>query len=161
MRLILLCALVLLLAPLLLAPLLLALPAAHAIAPSEMLKDAALEHRARLLGKELRCPKCQNQSLDDSEAGIAVDLRRIVRERLVAGDTDTAVKAYLVARYGDFVLLEPPVKQTTWLLWFGPLGVGLIGIVVVWRIARRGRSKLAETADDTMDDDTETGPAAR
>jgi len=151
MRLILLCALALLVLA----------PAAHAIAPSEMLKDPALEHRARLLGKELRCPKCQNQSLDDSEADIARDLRRILRERLVAGDTDTEAKAYLVARYGDFVLLKPPVRQTTWLLWFGPPAVGLVGIFVVWRIARRGRSKLAETADDMMDDETETGPTGQ
>ena len=91
--------------------LLLAAPAAQAIAPSEMLRDPVLEARARDLGKELRCPKCQNQSLDDSEAGIAVDLRRIVRERLVAGDTDVQVKAYLTARYGDFVLLKPPMKE--------------------------------------------------
>ncbi len=151
MRLILLCALAFMMV----------LPAAYAIAPSEMLKDPVLEQRARELGKELRCPKCQNQSLDDSEAAIAVDLRRIVRARLVAGDTDGEVKAYLVARYGEFVLLEPPVKQTTWILWFGPLVIALIGAVVVWRIARRGRAQMTETADELPDDDTETGPVTR
>lgn len=141
--------------------LLLAMPAARAIAPSEMLDDPVLEQRARELGKELRCPKCQNQSLDDSEAGIAVDLRRLVRERLVAGDTNAEVKDYLVARYGTFVLLEPPVKQTTWILWFGPLAIVLVGAVVVWRIVRRGRARMAETADGIPDDDSETGPVTR
>lgn len=133
--------------------LLLAPPAAQAIAPSEMLRDPVLEARARDLGKELRCPKCQNQSLDDSEAGIAVDLRRIVRERLVAGDTDVQVKAYLTARYGDFVLLKPPMKSTTWALWFGPLAVILLGGVVIWRSARRNKARLAEMGDDGLDDD--------
>ena len=133
--------------------LLLAAPAAQAIAPSEMLRDPVLEARARDLGKELRCPKCQNQSLDDSEAGIAVDLRRIVRERLVAGDTDVQVKAYLTARYGDFVLLKPPMKSTTWARWFGPLAVILLGGVVIWRSARRNKARLAEMGDDGLDDD--------
>ena len=133
--------------------LLLAAPAAQAIDPSEMLRDPVLEARARDLGKELRCPKCQNQSLDDSEAGIAVDLRRIVRERLVAGDTDVQVKAYLTARYGDFVLLKPPMKSTTWALWFGPLAVILLGGVVIWRSARRNKARLAEMGDDGLDDD--------
>jgi cytochrome c-type biogenesis protein CcmH len=132
--------------------LLLIAPAAQAIAPSEMLRDPALEGRARDLGKELRCPKCQNQSLDDSEAGIAVDLRRIVRERLVAGDTDRQVKDYLTARYGDFVLLEPPMKSTTWILWYGPLAVILLGGVVIWRIAKRNKARLAESGDDPDDD---------
>lgn len=131
----------------------LAVPAARAIAPSEMLDDPVLEHRARELSKELRCPKCQNQSLDDSEAGIARDLRHIVRERLVAGDSNQEVKDYLVARYGEFVLLKPPVKETTWILWFGPLGIALIGAVVVWRIARKGRKQMAEAPDDLLDDD--------
>jgi len=140
---------------------LMALPGAHAIAPSEMLGDPALEQRARELGKELRCPKCQNQSLDDSEAGIAVDLRRIVRERLVAGDTDEEVKTYIVARYGEFVLLEPPVKQSTWILWFGPLVIVLIGAFVVWRLLRRGKARMAETPDEVPDDDIETGPVTR
>jgi cytochrome c-type biogenesis protein CcmH len=137
--------------------LILAAPAAQAIAPSEMLRDPVLEGRARDLGKELRCPKCQNQSLDDSEAGIAVDLRRIVRERLVAGDTDVQVKAYLTARYGDFVLLKPPMKSTTWALWFGPLAIILLGGIVIWRIARRNKTRLAELGDEALDDDMVDG----
>ena len=128
-------------------------PAAQAIAPSEMLSDPVLEGRARELGKELRCPKCQNQSLDDSEAGIAVDLRRIVRERLVAGDSDAQVKDYLTARYGDFVLLEPPVKSTTWILWYGPFAVILLGAIVIWRIAKRNKARLAASGADPDDDD--------
>ncbi len=128
-------------------------PAAQAIAPSEMLSDPVLEGRARELGKELRCPKCQNQSLDDSEAGIASDLRRIVRERLVAGDSDAQVKDYLTARYGDFVLLEPPVKSTTWILWYGPFAVILLGAIVIWRIAKRNKARLAASGADPDDDD--------
>ncbi|MCA8926523.1 MAG: cytochrome c-type biogenesis protein CcmH [Alphaproteobacteria bacterium] len=135
----------------------LAAPAAWAIAPSEMLKDPVLEHRARELSKELRCPKCQNQSLDDSEADIARDLRRIVRERMVAGDSNQEIKDYLVARYGEFVLLKPPVKESTWILWFGPLGLAVIGAFVIWQIARRGRAKLATEPDRGPDDEETTG----
>ena len=120
-----------------------ALSAAQAIQPHEILQDPVLEARARALSKELRCPVCQNQSLDDSDADIARDLRRLVRERLVAGDTDAEVKAFLVARYGDYVLLEPPVKPQTWGLWFGPLVILAIGGVAVWQVVRRGRRRYA------------------
>jgi len=114
-----------------------------AIGPDEILKDPALEVRARALSKELRCPVCQNESLDASQADIAKDLRRLVRERLVAGDTDEEVKAYLVARYGDFVLLRPPIKETTLLLWLGPAIIVVLGGVAVWRIARSNRKRLS------------------
>lgn len=124
------------------------LPAA-AIAPDEILSNPALEARARALSKELRCPVCQNQSLDDSDADIAKDLRRIVRERLVAGDTDAEVKQYLVARYGDYVLLEPPMKPDTWILWFGPPVVLVLGGIAVWRIARRNRARMADLPADS------------
>jgi cytochrome c-type biogenesis protein CcmH len=97
--------------------------AANAVQPDEVLADPALETRARDLSKRLRCLVCQNQSIDDSDADLARDLRILVRERLKAGDSDREVLAFLVARYGDFVLLEPPVKPETWLLWFGPLAV--------------------------------------
>ncbi len=116
---------------------------ANAIGPDEILDDPVLEARARALSKELRCPVCQNQSLDDSEADIAKDLRRLVRERLVAGDTDEEIKAYLVQRYGDYVLLEPPVKPVTWILWFGPLVILSIGGIAVWQVLRRGRRRYA------------------
>jgi len=100
----------------------LAATGAHAAtSPDEVLADPALEQRARALGKQLRCLVCQNQSIDDSDADLARDLRLLVRERLVAGDSDAAIIEFLTARYGDFVLLRPPVRPATWGLWFGPL----------------------------------------
>jgi cytochrome c-type biogenesis protein CcmH len=106
---------------LLAAGLMLGATAVSAVEPGEMLADPALEARAREIGREIRCLVCQNQSIDDSNADLARDLRIIVRERLVAGDSDDQVRQYLVERYGDFVLLEPPVKPATYLLWFGPV----------------------------------------
>lgn len=122
--------------------LLLLAPGARALDPSEVLPDAALETRARTLSKELRCLVCQNESIDDSNAELARDLRRIVRERLVAGDSDPGVKQFLVARYGDYVLLEPPIKLKTYALWFGPLVVLALGALGVVTFFRR-RSGLA------------------
>ena len=98
-------------------------PPVGAVQPGEQLADPALEARARALSREIRCLVCQNESIDDSEADLAHDLRMIVRERIVAGDNDEQVKAFLDARYGDFVLLKPPVKPATWVLWFGPFAV--------------------------------------
>ena len=103
------------------AALICALTPAHAVEPGEMLKDPALEARARKLSQELRCVVCQNQSIDDSNAPLAHDLRVIVRERLPAGDTDSQVLAFVEARYGEFVLLRPPFKPQTLLLWLTPL----------------------------------------
>jgi cytochrome c-type biogenesis protein CcmH len=98
------------------------LPApAYAVQPGEMLKDSALEARARKLSQELRCVVCQNQSIDDSNAPLAQDLRLLVRERLSAGDTDEQVLAFIVARYGEFVLLRPRFKPETLLLWLAPM----------------------------------------
>jgi cytochrome c-type biogenesis protein CcmH len=110
-----------------------------ATSPDEILADPVLEERARALSRQLRCLVCQNQSIDDSDADLARDLRQLVRERLVAGDSDEEIIAFLTARYGDFVLLKPPVKPATWGLWFGPFAVLLVaagGIVVYLR--RRG-----------------------
>lgn len=104
--------------PLLLA-LMLAGPAA-AVMPDEKLADPAMEARAREISKELRCLVCQNQSIDDSNAPLARDLRVLVRERLVAGDSNEATLDYIHDRYGDFVLLRPPIRPETWALWFGP-----------------------------------------
>ncbi|HTP78696.1 MAG TPA: cytochrome c-type biogenesis protein [Rhizomicrobium sp.] len=101
--------------------------AAWAIHPDEILKNPRLEARARSIGKELRCLVCQNESIDDSEADLAHDLRIIVRQRLVAGDTDDQVKQYIVARYGNYVLLRPPFDLETYLLWLGPLALFLAG----------------------------------
>ena len=112
-------------------------PAGHAAtSPDEILANPGLEERARALSRQLRCLVCQNQSIDDSDAELARDLRQLVRERLLAGDSDAEIIAFLTARYGDFVLLKPPVKPATWGLWFGPLAVLLIaggGIVVYLR----------------------------
>lgn len=112
-----------------------ALPAL-AVRPDEILPDATLEARARALGRDLRCLVCQNQSIDDSDADLARDLRRLVRERLVAGDSDAQIRTFLVDRYGDFVRLDPPLKASTMVLWFGPplvLALGLTGIIVFIR----------------------------
>jgi cytochrome c-type biogenesis protein CcmH len=118
---------------------LLAGAAARAVEPSEMLKDPALEARARSISQEIRCLVCQNQSIDDSNADLARDLRVIVRERLKAGDSDPQVRDYLVARYGDFVLLDPPFKAKTVILWVGPGLLLLLGVGVIVFAARRRR----------------------
>jgi cytochrome c-type biogenesis protein CcmH len=94
---------------------------ALAVTPDEILTDAKLESRARAISKELRCLVCQNESIDDSNADLAHDLRVLVRQRLVAGDSDEQAKQYIVARYGKYVLLKPPFDAETYLLWFGPL----------------------------------------
>ncbi|MBL8670004.1 MAG: cytochrome c-type biogenesis protein CcmH [Alphaproteobacteria bacterium] len=117
----------------------LAAPAA-AFDPREALPDPALETRARGLSAQLRCLVCQNQSIDDSAADLAKDMRRVVRERLTAGDSDGQVIAYLQQRYGDFVLLKPPMKPETWLLWFGPLLVLLAAAGGLWIAWRRRRA---------------------
>jgi len=124
---------------------LLALAAAPALAvqPDEMLPDRGLETRARGLSRELRCMVCQNQSIDDSDAPLARDLRILVRERLKAGDSDGEVLEFLTARYGDFVLLKPRFAWHTAVLWIAPpalLGAGAITLVFV---ARRRRGAIA------------------
>ena len=120
------------------ALLFLATTAAHAIGPDEMLKDPKLETRAHAIGKSLRCLVCQNESIEDSEADLARDLRLIIRERVKAGDSDQAVVDFVVSRYGDFVLLRPPVKPETWALWFGPaLLVAGAGALLALRARRR------------------------
>ena len=119
--------------------LLCALPAL-AVEPTEMLKDPALEARARQIGQALRCVVCQNQSIDDSQAEVAHDMRRAVRERLQAGDSDDQVFAYMVARYGDYVLLKPPFKARTLVLWLGAPALLLIAGVALLFAARRRRT---------------------
>ena len=110
---------------------------AHAVRPDEMLADPKLETRARDISRDLRCLVCRNQSIDDSEADLAHDLRVLVRDRLRAGDSDRQVVDYIVSRYGDFVLLKPPFEASTWLLWGGPLLVLVIGAIGVRRFVRR------------------------
>jgi len=112
---------------------------ARAVLPDEILDDSVLEGRARELSKVVRCVVCQNESIDSSNAELARELRLIVRERLVAGDSDQQVLDFLVARYGDFVLLRPPFRPATYFLWFGPLvflGVGVAGLALVLRRRR-------------------------
>jgi len=118
----------------------LAAASALAIEPGERLADPALEARARALTGELRCLVCQNQSIDDSNADLAHDLRVLIRERLSAGDSDAQVLQFMVHRYGDFILLRPPVKPETYLLWFGPfmvLALGALGAGLYLRRSRR------------------------
>jgi cytochrome c-type biogenesis protein CcmH len=115
-----------------------------AVQPDEILPDATLEQRARHLSRELRCMVCQNQSIDDSDAPLARDLRLLVRERLKAGDSDRQVLDFLTARYGDFVLLSPPLNWRTALLWGLPAGLLIIGgIVLVATLRRRNGQPLA------------------
>ena len=123
---------------------LLAMPAL-AVQPHEVLKDPALESRARALSAGLRCLVCQNQSIDDSDAPLAQDLRRLVRERLVAGDSDRDVKEFVVARYGEFVLLKPPFNTGTLLLWLSPALVLLLGAFGLYRMLRRRPVPAVET----------------
>ncbi|HEY0919178.1 cytochrome c-type biogenesis protein [Devosia sp.] len=118
---------------------------ALAVNPDEMLGDPVLEARARHISADLRCLVCQNQSIDDSDASLARDLRIIVRERLVAGDSDAQVKQYLVDRYGEFVLLNPVVGPHTVLLWSAAPAMLAIGIVAVWLAARRRRRAAVAT----------------
>ena len=118
----------------------LAAASALAVEPGERLADPALEARARALSGELRCLVCQNQSIDDSNADLAHDLRVLIRERLSAGDSDAQVLQFMVHRYGDFILLRPPVKPETYLLWFGPfmvLALGALGAGLYLRRSRR------------------------
>lgn len=124
-----------------------------AVQPDEILPDPAQESRARALSAEIRCLVCQNQSIDDSDASLARDLRLLVREQITAGKTDQGIRDFLVERYGAFVLLKPPVNSSTWLLWFGPLIVfvlGLIGLIVFFRT--RSGSASAPTAQLSADE---------
>ena len=101
-----------------------------AVEPSEILQNPQLETRARSLSQNIRCLVCQNQSIDDSNASLAKDLRKIVREQLVSGASDDEIYNFLIERYGDFVLLRPPVKATTYILWYGPLFIFFAGLVL-------------------------------
>lgn len=121
-----------------------ATPLQAAVEPAEMLADAALEARAREIGRNLRCVVCQNQSIDDSTADLARDMRRLVRERLQAGDSDRQVYDFMTRRYGDFVLLQPPFRSYTLLLWLGPALVLLLSAGLLWRLARRRARLVAQ-----------------
>ena len=137
-----------------------------AFTPDEPLADPALEARARALHEELRCMVCQGQSIGDSDAALARDMRAIVRERIAAGESDDAVRGFLTDRYGDYVLLDPPVKPETYALWFGPAAVFVAGAAIAFALLRRSRASArgAEATplsaeerrrlDALLDDDT-------
>ena len=130
-----------------------------AAACSHATADAAFEARLKNLEEELRCLVCQNQTLADSTAPLAEDLRREVRELALQGKSDAEIKQYLVARYGDFVLYKPPVKPTTWLLWFGPFAFLLGGGLVWYAVLRRRGQRVGDPSEDESLD--HESPAAR
>ena len=117
-----------------------------AVQRSEMLADPRLEARARAISEELRCLVCQNQSIDESNADLAHDLRVLVRERLVAGDSDAQAVKYIVDRYGQFVLLKPPVEPATYALWLSPALLVLFGAAGIIVYLRRRRAQLEPAA---------------
>lgn len=119
------------------------LPALAVGNPADMLPDPAQEARARELGRDIRCMVCQNQSIEDSEVGLARDLRLIVRERITAGDSDAEIKAFLHARYGDFVLLKPPFAWSTAALWATPAVAVLAGLGLILAMRRRAAQLAA------------------
>jgi len=121
---------------------------AGAVEPDEILDNPVLEVRARAISRQLRCLVCQNENIDDSNADLAHDLRLLVRERIVKGDTDAQVIAYIVDRYGDFVLLRPPLQPNTLLLWAGPLLVLGIGGLSIFVFLKRSRLRSAVFSPD-------------
>ncbi len=120
----------------------------------EPLKNPVLEARAKALQKELRCLVCQGQSIDESNAALATDLKRLIRQQIESGKSDDDIKGFLVARYGAFVLMKPPVRQDTFFLWFGPALLVLVGAGVVGVTVMRSRRRLA--ADPGQEFDLET-----
>ena len=124
-----------------------AMQAALAVEPSEMLANPALEARAEAIGKQLRCLVCQNESIEDSGADLAHDLRVLIRERLTAGDSDAQVVKYVTDRYGAFVLLKPPVEPATYLLWFSPFAILVLGAAGAWFYLRRRPAPPDEPLD--------------
>lgn len=123
---------------------------ANAVNPNEILADPALEARARDISKGLRCLVCQNQSIDDSDASLAKDLRVLVRERITAGDSNDQVITYVVSRYGDFVLLKPPFNMATLVLWLGPLLLIIGGLIATFLFFRKNQKTSTATAPNAV-----------
>ena len=121
-------------------------PAAWAVDPNEILPNPVLEARARSISAQLRCLVCQNESIDESQAPLAKDLRTIVRQHLLAGDSDAQIKDYLVRRYGDFILLKPPFEPSTLLLWLAPAICLCAGGLAAWRSAAAARKRSSQDA---------------
>jgi cytochrome c-type biogenesis protein CcmH len=136
------------------APLLLWAAIAQAVLPHERLADPVLEARAREISKDLRCQVCQNQSIDDSNAPLAADLRKLVRERLTAGDSNDQVMGFIVARYGDYVRLTPPMRMDTLLLWGAPAIVLLAAVLgLALRMRRRDTAQAGVVGTPLSDDE--------
>lgn len=130
--------------------LVLALSAAMAVEPDEVLDDPVLEERAIKISRNLRCVVCQSQSIDDSNAPLAKDMRIIVRERLVAGDSDEEVYEFLVSRYGDYVLLRPPMQGNTLVLWFAPILIFTIASLAVFMFFKSMQKQSARDESDIV-----------
>lgn len=124
-----------------------------AVEPSEVLTNTVLEARAREISKGFRCVVCQNQSIDDSNAGLARDMRLLVRERLVAGDTNAEVTDYMVSRYGSYVLLKPPLNKSTYALWYGPLLILGLGFLILLVFFRRRQNSSVVTTEELNDEE--------
>ena len=133
---------------------------ALAIQPDEILIDNGLEERARIISKELRCLVCQNQSIDDSDAPLARDLRVLVRERLQAGESDDEVIKFVVDRYGDFVLLRPPVNASTLVLWLSPVAALVVGIFLLLTWFRKQKQFVPVQAEPLSNEEKEKLQAA-
>ncbi len=136
---------------LLLVPALLICGTATAKEAADAAANPALEARVMAVSEELRCLVCQNQTIADSHADLAVDLRNQIRTKLQAGESELAIKAYMVERYGDFVLYRPPLKATTVLLWVGPFALLLLAAVALWRAIRQRAQRLASAAPSDAD----------
>lgn len=133
---------------------------ALAVEPDEILDDPVLEARARVISKQLRCVVCQNQDIDSSNAGVARDLRLLVRERLQEGDSNEDVIAYVRARYGDYVLMSPPLTPATYVLWFAPIGLAGLSLMAFVLVVRRGRSKTQQGLSDAEEAEIDAITAA-
>ena len=121
-----------------------------AVEPDEILSDSKLENRAREISANIRCVVCQNESIDSSNSGVARDLRILIRERLSTGDSDAEVLNFLVRRYGDFVLFKPPLKYTTYVLWFSPLIFLFFGTLILFRVFKRAALVLEKKDNSTI-----------
>ena len=133
---------------------------ALAIQPDEILEDKLLEERARVISKELRCLVCQNQSIDDSDAPLARDLRVLVRERLQAGESDEKVIKFVVDRYGDFVLLRPPIKASTLALWISPIAILIVGVILLLMRFRKQEKSMPVKVQPLSSEETKKLEAA-
>lgn len=121
-----------------------------AVEPDEILSDSKLENRAREISANIRCVVCQNEPIDSSNSGVARDLRILIRERLSAGDSDAEVLDFLVKRYGDFVLFKPPLKYTTYVLWFSPIIFLFFGTLILFRVFKRAALVLEKKDNSTI-----------